>query len=210
MKRNIFLIVFVIFASTVFYKFGRQKPVQKIQKIQETKVDNASTPLVTASPVPNAAPTTKPEKRAKVRAEVNNKRDVPILPKLQKVETAYLKEPLKEYSEIKNKVLSSIPTKDELKAETQKNSHMPSSKLIQAGKELGALKSFILRYPNSSNVQKEAEQFYEQCASYTSYPNSIRSLCLYNRTVLSKNKGEKFDTSSYPPEIRKVIQKQGM
>ncbi len=208
MKRNIFLIVFVFFATTVFYKFGPKPPTPTPSKSNLDKVKKATTPIpAKVQGTPSAPPTPVASPPAQ---QVVEKESTSILPQLQKVDTSTLSGAVKDYSELKNQVLDSIPSKDELKEEAKKNPHMPSSKLIQAGKELGQLKSFILRYPDNSAVQKEAEAFYEQCATYTSYPNSIRSLCLYNRTILSKNKGEKFDTSAYPDEVKKVILKQGM
>lgn len=212
MKKNIFLIVFVIFASIVFYKFG---PKNTSPQQKETR------PQTTATAIPTSAPTTKNnndkdltkvQKSTSQPKKLITKKPKPLslFPKLQSVDLSNLKEPIKHYNELKNEVLASIPLKGELKKEAKNNPHGPSFKLIQAGKKLGSLKSFILKYPNDQNIQKEAEDFYEQCASYSSYPNSVRSLCLYNRTILSKNKGEKFDTDPYPEEIKKVVLKQGM
>ena len=141
---------------------------------------------------------------------IEKEADISLFPELRVVDLSKSSGVLKDFSEIKNKVITSIPSKETLKESASKNTHLPSKELIEAGKKLGELKSFILRYPDNAEVQKHAESFYEQCASYTTYPNSIRSLCLYNRSALAKNKGEKFDTSHFSDDIKRVILKPGM
>lgn len=208
MKRNIFVMVFIIFASTVFYKYGRHKlHVSKHISKYATKTHQSLPP--TPKPTPAAIKTIAPVASVEATPK-QEKRPTPILPKLQKIDTSLLKSPLRDYAELKNKALAAIPVKIDLRKEVNRDPHLPSPKLIAAGKALGALKSFILKYPDNPEIQKEAREFYEQCAAYTEYPNSIRTLCLYNRRVLAKNRGKKFDITPYPEEIKKVIQKPGM
>lgn len=209
MKRNLFLIVFIIFASTIFYKYGRPKS-HAAKQVQVTNKVIAPTPRVNSLVASHFPPKTH-HKMPKEKPTPPPRQVIrPILSQLQKVDVSLLKGALRDYAELKNQALNAIPPKTELREEVKTNPHLPSPKLIKAGKKLGALKSFILKYPDNLAVQKEARQFYEQCATYSEYPNSIRSLCLYNRRALAKNSGKKFDISPYPENIRKIIQNPAM
>ena len=215
MKRNLFVIVFIFFSSVVFYKFGPTTPSKP--KIAPTGIDPSKEQKLLGDPT-NSTTSVKPQKKleakpkeAKLEATPSpNVPSNPLYPSLNKTELSSKKGLQKDYFELKNNVLDSIPLKEALRIDAKKSPHSPSSSLIIAGKALGEYKSLLLQHPTSDEIQIDAQAFYEQCASYTAYPNSIRSLCLYNRTVLSKNKGEKFDTSSYPEEIRKVLTRPGM
>ncbi len=215
MKRNLFVIVFIFFSSVVFYKFGpatTSKPEivpSGIDPSQEKKLPNDQ--VNNATSVKAQKETAAKPKEAKLEATPspivpNN----PLYPSLNKTELSSKKGLQRDYFELKNNVLDSIPLKEVLRKDAKKSAHSPSSSLIKAGKALGEYKSLLLQHPTSDEIQRDAQDFYQQCASNNTYPNSIRSLCLYNRTVLSKNKGEKFDTSSYPEEIRKVLTRPGM
>lgn len=203
MKRNLFFIIFIIFASTVFYRYGRTKS-HSSKKIQVINKVTAPTPEI-ASNKHTKALKASPMAIAK-SVPMEQVPDLPIFPQLQKLDTASLEAPLRNYAELKNNALDAIPLKDKIREEAKINPHFISPKLLKAGKKLGALKSFILKYPENQAMQKEAREFYEQCASYGEYPNSIRSLCLYNRRTLAKNRGKNFDITPYPKNIRKVIQ----
>jgi len=210
MKRNLFVIVFIFFSSVVFYKFGpttTSKP-----KIAPSGIDPSKEKKIPNDPIKTATSVKDQEKtEAKLEATPSpSAPSNPLYPSLNKTELSSKKGLQRDYFQLKNNVLDSIPLKEVLRRDAKKSSHSPSSSLIIAGKALGEYKSLLLQHPTNKELHNDAEAFYQQCASYTAYPNSIRSLCLYNRTVLSKNKGEKFDTSSYPEEIRKVLTRPGM
>ncbi|MAF79361.1 MAG: hypothetical protein CME60_14480 [Halobacteriovoraceae bacterium] len=217
MKRNLFIVVFIFFASVVFYKFGRRYEVptphdssnhNKISKNTEHQHKEKVPPKAEATPLNKQTQENHPKENSKeTKAKITQKTPISLTP----VNLSQYKGELKELMEIKNDVLAAIPKKEDLSKLNEKTAHAGlSPQMIKAGQELGRFKSYTLRYPDQSEVQNEAQSFYEQCAGYNEYPNSIRSLCLYNRVVLAKNKGESFDTSSYPEQIKKVVHRKGM
>ncbi len=207
MKKNLFLVVFIIFTSVLLYKFGPHRKF--VTKTQEEGVVPEVVPTITATPIAKKEDGEKIESKDQVKDQNQNtdQNPPPLLGELKLEDTTELKGSIKDFSELKNKVIASIPSKESLK---EASPHGPSPLLVKAGKDLGEFKSFILKYPDNEVIQKRSEQFYEQCASQENYPNSIRSLCLYNRTVLSKNKGEKFDTSQYPDQVKNILLKPSM
>ena len=211
MKRNLFVIVFIFFSSIVFYKFGPTKTSKS--EIAPTGIDPTEVkklPIDKIDTAPSKMDQLEDKEAKKEATPSPTLPNNPLYTSLNKTELTNMKGLEKDYFELKNNVLESIPLKEILRSDAKKSPHSPSSSLIKAGKALGQYKSLILQHPTNQEIQKDAETFYHQCASYSAYPNSIRSLCLYNRTVLSKNKGEKFDTSSFPEEIRKVLTRPAM
>jgi len=198
MKRTFFLIIFTLFLISLFYYYSKSKPLIKTSNSTPTPqaIPNPSVEVkkevvpIPAIPTPNATPA------------VTKKRVKTLLPL---VDTSNMNEEVKEFSVLKNKAILLIPAKQAIR----RSHHQPSAALIAAGKALGELKTFILKYPDHQEIQEKARSFYEQCAATDSILNSIRSLCLHNRITLAKNRGEEFDTSSYPAEIKKVILRPG-
>lgn len=100
---------------------------------------------------------------------------------------------------------ASVPLKSDLQKLEENEAHHVPQVLIQRGKDLGRIKEMALRYPKFTELQVEANEFYEGCAEDEQYPTSLRSLCLFSRIQLAKNKKEIFDISRYPLEIKQLV-----
>lgn len=102
-------------------------------------------------------------------------------------------------------ILDQLPLKSDLQKLDDGQAHSIPQELLQTGRELGKLKELVIKYPNFKELQDEAKTYYKSCADKDEVPTSIRSLCLFNRLQLAKNHNEKFDISSYPPEIKQLV-----
>ena len=205
MKRNIFLVIFCVFAASVFYYFGRQNrpTLPPVTKEDKEPNEEATPQPVTPEPNPTApAPETTTAPTATPSISLTEKM------KNQKVESDG-SQAMNEYLKIKESVLETIPLKSDLPKEKKLvHNHVPQS-VFEASKKLGNFKQQIMMYPGHKGIQEDAKTFYQDCAANDDFPNSVRSLCLYNRFTMAKDQGETFDLSPYPEEISKIIMRRG-
>lgn len=103
----------------------------------------------------------------------------------------------------KESIIKTMPLKRELNQ--AKDIHQTPEILVQKAKELAELKEMVIRFKDTPAIQREALDFYHECADHVDYPTSIRSLCLFNRLTIAKGLGESVDISEYPLEMKRLV-----
>jgi hypothetical protein len=110
-----------------------------------------------------------------------------------------------QFQDQRDDLIKHLPLVSDLQKLDDGEAHHITPGLLQTGKRLSRLKELVLKYPKVKPLQEEANEFYETCAGDSEFPTSIRSLCLFSRLQLAKNREESFDISPYPLEIKQMV-----
>ena len=102
-----------------------------------------------------------------------------------------------EFRTLGAEVMSSLPTKENLK----RDGSLP---ILVAGEKLGAISEAVENDPALGN---EALLLYEGCASSVQYPDSVRALCFHHYKFLGKKNGVNLNQRGISPEIRNLAEK---
>jgi len=97
------------------------------------------------------------------------------------------------------KLTTSMPSKKQLRQlGEQELHHMPAS-IAELSLELGNIKQLIHDNPSDGQIIGKAIAFYRTCSAQTSWPTSVRALCLAN---LHEVAGESLDSA--PVELYRL------
>lgn len=110
-----------------------------------------------------------------------------------------------DFQDRRDELILELPLVTDLQDLKEGEAHHITPGLLQTGRRLSSLKELVLKYPELKPLQEEANDFYETCAGDRDFPTSIRSLCLFSRLQLAKNREEAFDISPYPLEIKQMV-----
>lgn len=110
-----------------------------------------------------------------------------------------------QFQDQRDELIREMPLVTDLQRLEDGQAHHITPGLLETGKRISRLKQLVLSYPELKPLQNEANQFYESCAGDDDFPTSIRSLCLFSRLQLAKNRKEKFDIAPYPLEIKQMV-----
>ncbi|MCR9205407.1 MAG: hypothetical protein NXH75_12565 [Halobacteriovoraceae bacterium] len=154
----------------------------------------------TSPPSPPSPP--KDKKSTKVYA--TNKDKIPMRKKYQNLKEKE-KTLVVQFQDQRDELILQLPLVSDLQSLKKGEAHHITPGLLKTGKRLSLLKELVLKYPKVKALQEEADSFYETCADDRDFPISIRSLCLFSRLQLAKNRKETFDISPYPLEIKQMV-----
>jgi len=102
-----------------------------------------------------------------------------------------------EFRTLGAEVMSSLPTKENLK----RDGTLP---ILVAGEKLAAISEAV---ENDPALGSEALLLFEGCASSLQYPDSVRALCFHHYKFLGKKNGVNLNQRGISPEIRNLAEK---
>lgn len=103
-----------------------------------------------------------------------------------------------------DETLESLPNLDQLKGLKNKDVHHQPGIVMEAGLRLGKIKKQVKM---NQDFGPKAMEFYSKCAAKKKSFTPVRGLCLANLMIMSKQKGQTVDTSSYPEPVVEMAKK---
>lgn len=97
------------------------------------------------------------------------------------------------------KLAKAMPTKKQLRQLGEHELHHMPASIAELSLELGNIKQLIHDNPNDGQIIGKAIAFYRTCSAQTSWPTSVRALCLAN---LHEVAGESLDSA--PVELYRL------
>lgn len=176
-------------------------------------IDLTKKELITPAQIDSELPSDKPKtlKEAianKLKTENQMNKDVPLPPGSNMLtrERFYTQEEINSMTidDFKNMLVDTerrLPKKADLKELPPEALHNTPAIIIEAGRNLGAIKEVIKVH---ENYALEAIPFYSKCSKNDETPTTVRALCLTNLILLKKKSNQKINVNEYPKELIKL------
>ncbi len=124
-------------------------------------------------------------------------------PSLLTQERIYTEEEIKnttplQFEEMLKETEAKLPLKAELKQIPEGALHHTPTTILEAGRNLGALKEVLKFHPE---YEEKIIPLYHKCAQASDRPTTVRALCLTDLITLSKKRNTPIDLTKYPNDI---------